>query len=406
MSQQRWAHSGHKQQGLSCVNDYITNISCVWHNLGQHADCYLHGNRSTFKGLVQRSCKLNHTAPSSRGCSIVYDMQFVFPEQIELEDPGYMQRTSRESQIQLDEIVELGKKYQARVRIRPVEPKSDDQIQGQWSDWSPVSTWQSTVGKQLDSPSVPDINQGFLPGAVVLVSVVGAISLVACVIYAHSRHLKRGQHVPDPSPYLQRCDDILRVEEVTVCSQEAFDPIAEALHPLQTYPTQGGGSSGQSSGFSNMGYFYSEYQPGSLCLDPCPVYFSYQPAGDSDILPTTSSYERLQGEPLSPDSGFGMEGAEVEEEEEESEEDVDMPVPSFPQCSQSPLSINQPLSFPQLPEHLQWSEGPLATPSRSHTPQPLEGAAVARPASMILQPCNSGYVTLKEMHNTYSNNSI
>lgn len=171
-------------------------------------------------------------------------------------------------------------------------------------------------------------------------------------------------------------------------------------------------SSQLSSGVSNMGYFYSEHQPGSVCLDSCPVYFTYHPEGG--VLQTSLSYERLRGTtPTSPDSGFGMEAEKEEADEEEQEEEegkgqkkecsgVNMQhlvsfVMSLPESTRTTVS---PPSFTELTP---WHEEPESS-GISVNSEPPE-AAVVRPSSMVVQPCSSGYLTLKEMQK-YSNKSI
>lgn len=44
-----------------------------------------------------------------------------------------------------------GEEYQARVRVKPVEPINDGYFQGQWSDWSPAVSWRSEIGKPVNS---------------------------------------------------------------------------------------------------------------------------------------------------------------------------------------------------------------------------------------------------------------
>lgn len=170
-------------------------------------------------------------------------------------------------------------------------------------------------------------------------------------------------------------------------------------------------SSQLSSGVSNMGYFYSEHQPGSMCLDSCPVYFTYHPEGDT--LQSSLSYERLRGDTLtSPDSGFGMEPEKEEADEKEGDEDpgkgqemecsgVNMQhlvsyVMSLPESTR----VIIPLSLTELTP---WYEEPNSPGISAHL-EPPDGAGV-RPSSMVVQPCSSGYLTLKEMQK-YSNKSI
>ncbi|KAL7826671.1 hypothetical protein AOLI_G00318800 [Acnodon oligacanthus] len=194
------------------------------------------------------------------------------------------------------------------------------------------------------------------------------------------------------------------------------DPVVSAMAHFHNNPMpssqQTSGDSQSSSGFSNMGYFYSETQPGSLSLETCSVYFTYQPEGGSNgSLQSSSSYERLegqdqqQGEPSSPDSGFGMGGEEEEEDDEESKEDKKVEeerkeecsgvniqhlvsfVLSLPDSSKkifSTATTHIPLSFAQLPELSLCPEDPeVAAAGSSNTSEVPEGAVV-RPSSMVL----------------------
>lgn len=166
-----------------------------------------------------------------------------------------------------------------------------------------------------------------------------------------------------------------------------------------------------SSGVSNMGYFYSEHQPGSLCLDSCPVYFTYHPEGDA--VQSSMTYERLRGTaPTSPDSGFGM---EVEKEEAYGEEqEADKGQEQKTECSGVNMQhlVSFVLSLPEstrvtipptFAELTPWHEE--SESSGSSTNSESQDIAAVRPSSMVVQPCSSGYLTLKEMQK-YSNKSI
>lgn len=225
----------------------------------------------------------------------------------------------------------------------------------------------------------------------------------------------------------QSCDcEISPVDEV---SEAWDDPLAgntvlfysnqaAALHQQMSDGSQ------LSSGVSNMGYFYSEHQPGSVCLDSCPVYFTYHP--DGGVLQSSMSYERLRGAaPTSPDSGFGMEvaptspdsgfGMEAEKEEADGEEQEDetekgqkkecsgvnmQHLVSFVLSLPESAGITIPPSFAEFtPWHEESESSGISMNSES-----LDGTVV-RPSSMVVQPCSSGYLTLKEMQK-YSNKSI
>lgn len=196
----------------------------------------------------------------------------------------------------------------------------------------------------------------------------------------------------------------------------------------------GDSSSSSSSGFSNMGYFLSSSSSSSAPTDPNPAYFTYQEEFHNlnnshslhlSLCPsinTFPSYESLKREPLSPDSGFGI-GKEDEEDKEdkkvtgvEGEEVSDdhqtsplliLPVhhPSrmCPLSSPPPPPINPSLT--QVSSDSQQVDTPLLVASGSYAAWPLAGA-VCRSSSMPVEPCKTGYLTLKELQTTFSNKSI
>ncbi|XP_036422002.1 interleukin-2 receptor subunit beta isoform X2 [Colossoma macropomum] len=522
----------HALTGLSCVNDFNTNITCEWHNATQHAGqvCSLHASRNTFKGTQNERCvlqPLTFHSNGATGCWIDFkSLRFTFAEEINLKvicngtavfgldnyKPGrniklrplarpnvyrgniswskgaessmnceYQLQFKSASQIWeevqprkvdhtlvvLDsDLLTLGDEYEARVRVKPVKPENDGQYLGQWSDWSPSINWTSEVGRNktvLDQNTqdttirTSGLLTGFIPVILVLLT-----SIIVCTVHRYYCMSKAGgEHIPDPSKYFQPllsvhggnfqkwlgpqhstpsfhtpqpCDCSISPVEV---SDVWDDPVASSMAHFHNNPMpssqQTSGDSQSSSGFSNMGYFYSETQPGSVSLETCSVYFTYQPEGGSDVsLQSSSSYERLQGqdqqegEPSSPDSGFGMGGVEEEEDDEESKEEkkeeegrkeecsgVNIQhlvsfVLSLPESSKkitSTAATHIPLSFAQPPELSPWPEDPeVAAAGSSNTSEAPEGVVV-RPSSMVVQPCSSGYLTLKEMQK-YSNKSI
>lgn len=181
-----------------------------------------------------------------------------------------------------------------------------------------------------------------------------------------------------------------------------------------------GTSHASSSVFSNIGYFYSKSHSGSLYLESCPVYFTYHPeeGTSSTVSSPGSSYDCLQTpsyqteQPMSPDSGFDMPG-EQSCEEDQDDEDINGEeraaaegralVSFIMSLSQGSLgAVRRAESFAPVPIITPWSE-PVRAPSYGSPSEPEEGAVV-RPSSMI-EPCGSGYLTLKEMQK-YSNKSI
>ncbi|KAL7883424.1 hypothetical protein SRHO_G00010820 [Serrasalmus rhombeus] len=524
----------HALSGLSCVNDFITNITCEWHNATQHAGqvCRLHASRNTFKGNQKESCflqPLTFHSNGATGCWISFEsLVFSFAEKVQLKvvcndtavfgpndyqpgrniklrpldrlsvskgniswSKGAKSMMNCEYQLQFKSVSQiweevqprkvyhtfvvldsdsltLGDQYEARVRVKPVKPENNGQYLGHWSEWSASINWTSEIGrnKSLIDQNPQDtviLTSGlltvFIPVILVLLT-----SIIVCAVRRYYCMSKAGnEHVPDPSKYFQPllsvhggnfqkwlgpqhstpsvltpqpCDCNISPVEV---SDVWEDPVVSAMAHFHNNPMplsqQTSGDSQSSSGFSNMGYFYSETQPGSLSLETCSVYFTYQPEGGSNgSLQSSSSYERLQGqdqqqgEPSSPDSGFGMGGEEEEQEEDDEESKEEKKeeeerkeecsgvniqhlvsfVLSLPESSKKIISTaatHIPLSFAQLPELSPCPEDPEVAAAGSSNTSEAPESAVVRPSSMVVQPCSSGYLTLKEMQK-YSNKSI
>ncbi|XP_046699561.1 interleukin-2 receptor subunit beta isoform X2 [Silurus meridionalis] len=484
---------------LSCVNDYIYTITCEWNSTAwlTSRNCTLHSIRDTFQGKKEKICSLNTT----RSCSVTLSNIISFTTEIELyvlcnqtwmdgvksyrpsqhvklRPPGKLKinRTLlmwsleanfpefiknylfelqvKDKQQSWEEVKPIqvygmsmsvanssmcARECEARIRIKPLETKSTDQIRGIWSDWSSVVTWKTSISNTINF-SQPEVT-GIMVGFAVLVLIL--LILTPLSIYRHKCGLKMGcEHIPDPSTYFQpliiehkgnfqawlgsqHSTSLFLPSQSFNCEISPIDEVSEAwgspltastlfLYTNQTATLQQQmmDTSQLSSGVSNMGYFYSEHQPGSVCVDSCPVYFSYHPEGGS--LQTSMSYERLQGtEPTSPDSGFGMEAEKEEDDYEEDDEDattgnganecsgINMQhlvsfVLSMPESSR----VTVPPCFAQLTP---WHEE-AESPGTSVNSESQDSPAV-RPSSMVVQPCNSGYLTLKEMQK-YSNKSI
>ncbi|KAF4115619.1 hypothetical protein G5714_003108 [Onychostoma macrolepis] len=515
--------------GLTCVNDYVTNISCLWWNSTDFSDqrCVLAG-KCDMKRCVHRSCELvplSNQSHSKRSCSLSFnkpnfffinkfwlnvtcngsvitklyyqpsrhiktqppDMLTVsgdkitwskgsnFPEAIkfyefQLEfkalniswEMAVHITITQENYVQLDQNkLTVGEEYQARMRVKPVEPMDDGHFRGEWSDWSPIVSWTSEIGKPPAKPgddvslTVPDdMRIVLIIGLHILLVLVG-LCLVIYKAKKSKRSIKpKNQHVPDPSKYFQplhtvhggnfrkwlgcqnsvgqfltpqSCDDISPVEvsdflDVSLMDPDAQMSVAAFVHSNQVDSglENSGTSHASSSVFSNMGYFYSKSNRGSLYLESCPVYFSYRPEqaiSSTDSSPG-SSYDYLQtpsyqtDQPMSPDSGFDMPGEEHCEDDQEDEDSSGAEtcaaegqalisfIMSLSQGSHSAVCPAESLA--PVAVVTPWSE-PVRAPRCNSSSKPAEGTMV-RPSSMI-EPCGSGYLTLKEMQK-YSNKSI
>ncbi|XP_057201865.1 interleukin-2 receptor subunit beta isoform X1 [Triplophysa rosa] len=495
--------------GLSCVNDYLTNISCVWWNSTDISAqrCELQGVRNKKYARCELLPLSSHSY-SARGCALTFQTNFFFlvkvvlnvscngslfttmlykpgrhiktqppdeptvngtkmswcrgvnfPNDIEEYEfqvqfkPGHLEweladpQLSHGTHIELDpDSLTIGEEYQARVRVKPVEPRNEGHFRGEWSDWSPAVSWMSEVGKSPpgDISVLPDDSRTILIIGFHVLLVIIAISLFIYKAKKSSGWLKpKSQHVPDPSRYFQplhavhggnfqkwlgcqnssgpflnpqSCDDISPVEVSDIWNVSFMDPKATAglLHsnPVDSGLENSGTSHASSSIFSNMGYFYSKSHSGSMHLETCPVYFTYNPEEDlnSAFSSSSSSYDCLQSPQfqvdhlMSPDSGFDMpEQCEEDRDDEEVSDDGNPLVSFIMSLSQGSLGcVRTAESFPPMPIITPWAE-PVSSPSYTSTFEPVEGATV-RPSSLI-EPCASGYLTLKEMQK-YSNKSI
>ncbi|KAF5890084.1 interleukin-2 receptor subunit beta-like [Clarias magur] len=494
--------------GLSCVSDYVKNISCVWNHpawvSGQK--CQLHLNT----GRIILNCSLN----TNGSCWITVPFKLLFIHTFDLNvicnqtvmdgvkafQPGRNVKLHPPDQLRVSrdnvtwsrgarfpdfiksyefQLQVKGKKETwegvsmrrvvdtfalldghvceeecaARVRVKPLEPVNDGQIQGQWSDWSPVVTWRSEViikteesrKKETSSGSYASgisnpAGIGLLVGFAALIFILLVLTLLS--VYRQKCGLKvTCQHIPDPSKYFQplimqhkgnfqewlgpqHSAPVFLAPQSCDCEISPIDEVCEAWDdPLSSKTMliyanhsdilhqQMSDDSQLSSGVSNMGYFYSEHQPGSVCVDSCPVYFTYHP--ESGPIQSSMTYERLQGmAPMSPDSGFGM---EAEKEEAGVEEQVDSTDQGHKtECSGANLQhlVSFVLSLPEstrmtippsFAELTPWNEESESSGISTNSESPEE--AVVRPSSMVVQPCSSGYLTLKEMQK-YSNKSI
>ncbi|KAK2833738.1 hypothetical protein Q5P01_017627 [Channa striata] len=350
--------------------------------------------------------------------------------------------------------------YKVRVRVKPSEPSNSH-----WSNWSPAA---SLVGEtDVETPKDQDwfgILRAVLLGAFLFIFVL--IVLKTCV---NKGRIKR-KPVPNPSKYFhtlhsahegnlkkwlnplpvsesfftaQPCDHISPVE---VC--ESWDVVpstspssssSSALLHFRIPPSAGSDTSGivdnssSSSCFSNMGYFMSSSSGTSARTDPSPAYFTYQddfhnlnkdhnlPLAFCPSLGTSPTYETLKREPQSPDSGF-VTGREEDDQQDDVDLDAEIKkIPYNPQTSalllfplRLPTQMCPPSSAPpplhparptQKSSDTQQVEVPEAAAGGSYAAWPTAGA-MCRSSSMPVEPCKTGYLTLKELQTTFSNKSI
>ncbi|CAN9505837.1 unnamed protein product [Ophioblennius macclurei] len=357
-------------------------------------------------------------------------------------------------------VEELKGHVELRMRAKPLR-----RPYAQWSEWSPATSWMGPS----DEVEPPHNEEWWLRHRAVL-SVVLLLplclimsALLAIYRRCKTRGLLKEKPIPNPSEYFctlhsvhrgnlkawlnplsdsdsfftsQPCDHI---SPVLLC--ENWDAVpstplssssTSATVHFQDRPTKGSqtsevaDSSSSSSCFSNIGYFMSSSSGGSAHTNSNLAYFAYQ--DDSYTLqpflfPTWRAYESLKKEPHSPDSGFciGKEDElDIDFDREEELDDLSSHLLKFPLrfpfqiCPMpSPQSPPHPVSFVQVSSDVRPEDDPAAGSSGGGGGDggsgPVVGllpSAMCRSSSMPVEPLNSGYMTLKELHTTFSNNSI
>ncbi|CAK6977694.1 interleukin-2 receptor subunit beta [Scomber scombrus] len=350
-----------------------------------------------------------------------------------------------------------------RVRVMPF-----DRQHSHWSKWSPTTECQGTEreepfpGHHSVSESWSGLRQFLIPSLVFIIIVLAVLYWI-CV----SKILAR-EPVPNPSKYFhtlhsvhggnlktwlnplsapesfftaQPCDEISAVKV-----GESWDvapstsPSSSALLHFRSYPSAGSDTSGVvdnssssvSSGFSNMGYFMSSSSSSSARTDPSSDYFTYKEDLRNSqnshnlrlslcpLLTTSQTYESLKREPHSPDSGFGI--GEEEEEDKDDNSDVTgeevsddhqsapflilpLHLPSWMCPATIPPPPLHPPSLTQISSESQQVDVTVAAANGSYAAWPVAGA-MYRSSSMPVEPCKTGYLTLKELQTTFSNKSI
>ncbi|XP_030591937.1 interleukin-2 receptor subunit beta isoform X2 [Archocentrus centrarchus] len=335
-----------------------------------------------------------------------------------------------------------------RVRVRPTIYSSSH-----WSHWSPASHWGVDPSDKPEIPSLPTL---------IKMGLMVTVCFIIAVMLAVYKRLLEEKPVPNPSNYfhtlhsvhegnlkkwlnplsisesffmVQPCDQISPVEvckdwDIVPSTSPSCSSTSVLLHS-QSYPSAGSDPSGiiknssSSSFFSNRSYFTSSNSGGSARMNPTPDYFTYHDDFHNlhpSLCPSLCSfktYEGLKREPQSPDSGFGIEH-EAENEEErgiEGEEeflldDHKAPFLSLPvhppshkcPCSSPPAPPSPPVE-PQVSSESQQEDTPVTAASDSSSAWLVPGA-VCRSSSMPVEPCKTGYLTLKELQATFSNKSI
>ncbi|XP_056871716.1 interleukin-2 receptor subunit beta isoform X1 [Takifugu flavidus] len=303
-----------------------------------------------------------------------------------------------------------------RVRVRP--NKSPNKY---WSNWSPTTSWFV----ETERDEISDWTLDLMPLATRLILSLGVICVVILVLYAgcFRKSVYKKKPVPNPSKYFctlqslyegnlkawlnpaeaffitQPIDGISAIEVCDAAVASVSPP--SSVFPSAPMQSDASGSSPSLSSFFNVGYFPSSSFSGSAPAVHSPASSAYPDEGDSgdagvsgslcSSFGNTRSYESLKRESQSPDSGFSF------RKEDESKE-TDSEVSGDQICPLLGLLPQRPPKPPLLsPPHLSSGDPPVDS---------AEGGSVCRSSSMNEQPCRTGYLTLKELHMTFSNKSI
>ncbi|XP_062422295.1 interleukin-2 receptor subunit beta isoform X2 [Pungitius pungitius] len=276
--------------------------------------------------------------------------------------------------------------------------------------------------------------------------------------YFHTLHSVHGGNVKEwlnppsaPESFFtaQLCDSISPIEicgglDVVPTTSSPSGSTSAMLH-FRNHPPAGSDTSGvvadsssSSSFFSNKGYFISSSSGSVATTGLSLAYLAY--CNDSSNLRNTlnlrlslhpslnghPTYESLKREPQSPDSGLGI-GKEDEDGNEDGNEDErfanveekgvsdDEPSPALlilplhlpsQMCppSRAPPTPNAP-TLTMIPSESQQVEVAVAAANGHYAAWPTAGA-MCRSSSMPVEPCKTGYLTLKELQTTFSNKSI
>ncbi|KAM7372295.1 hypothetical protein PAMP_009474 [Pampus punctatissimus] len=404
------AHSHRDPQGLSCVNDFVNNISCTWSGspVGPGVDCWIFGLKKTYfkkdntfnrYEVIQLSMKCNGT--------VVENLTNYNPSNhIKMHPPGV-----------------------------PNVSSTDNETLISWSPGSPISSFIKAFDFQVQ---IKQSHQTWKEAKTLFTQdqkqTIPALQL-------KGTGQKWLNPVSESFFTAQPCDKISPVE---VC--ESWDVVRSTLlsssstSPLlyfRSYPladsdtsrVDDNSASSISSCFSNMGYFMSSSSSSSARDDHSPGYFihhkDFRNVHNShnlhlSLCPSfTSTYERLKkGEPQSPDSGFGI-GKEDEEDKEDERDVVGekddhqstplhiLPVHLFsqmPPASTAPPPLHPP-SLTQISTDSQQEDVTVAVASGSCAGWPV-ASSMYRSSSVPVETCKTGYLTLKELQTTFSNKSI
>ncbi|KAJ8386118.1 hypothetical protein AAFF_G00177120 [Aldrovandia affinis] len=128
----------------------------------------------------------------------VFELQFKLSDQ-PWQDAETAPAVDNQMSVELPQnMLEIGRSYQARVRVKPRE---EDVIRGMWSSWSPIASWKSEVGK---SPWKGLGSELRITLGLVAAVTVSSLLLITCGWF----YKQKFPHVPNPSTYFEALNSV------------------------------------------------------------------------------------------------------------------------------------------------------------------------------------------------------
>ncbi|XP_046706909.1 interleukin-2 receptor subunit beta [Silurus meridionalis] len=337
------------------------------------------------------------------------------------------------------------------VRVRSVSVQSDKNPLF-WSEWSPVTQWTATVGKQ---PSTDPIY--IMPEVLTNVTSIVILAAVAVLLFSFFyilkyRRIMKCPYVPTPGKYFtdlfsEHGGDFRSWLGPIVNPEMYIKAESECVAPVTLYKACNSDifskkmekdvsmTDGNTSSFSNSTYFLTKISKGAVVdqLEPCSTDCPYGPTGggsvqekilppthdncpDSELsevsmsspLETSSSYKQLQKLRLdiqSPDSGFAGSSEEQESQEESGSEglpsppvvDNTLPISCFLPCPVPQMKRPTQMGIPFGLEWNPWNNSNFVNLHSNFSSNILIGNSGIIAGSGILEPSSDDYMPVKKV---------